>query len=38
LHASSQEETKEFLPMFFANQKREANYGFNALLQASVRV
>jgi phage FluMu gp28-like protein len=31
LHASSQEEAKEFLPVFFANQKREAIYGLSAL-------
>ncbi|MFZ8784969.1 terminase large subunit domain-containing protein [Thermocrinis sp.] len=32
LYASSQEETKEFLPVFFANQKRELSYGLNTLL------
>ncbi|MFZ8785017.1 terminase large subunit domain-containing protein [Thermocrinis sp.] len=31
LYASSQEETKEFLPVFFANQKRGINYGLSAL-------
>ncbi len=32
LYAASQDETKEFLPVFFANQKRELSYGLNALL------
>ena len=31
LHASIQEETKEFLPVFFANQKKELSYGLSAL-------
>jgi phage FluMu gp28-like protein len=31
LHASSQEEAKEFLPVFFANQRREMRYGLSAL-------
>jgi len=31
LYASSQEEAKEFLPVFFANQKREMRYGLSAL-------
>jgi len=31
LHASNQDDTKEFLPVFFASQKRELSYGLSAL-------